>query len=44
MKQLKQMSCEACRIDAPLATDEEITKFSRQIPDWEVVDVEGHGL
>ena len=40
MTELTQMTCEACRFDAPLATDQEREEFSRQIPDWEVVKVD----
>ena len=41
MSELTEMTCEACRFDAPKATDEERAEFSRQIPDWEVVTVDG---
>ena len=35
------MTCEACRFDAPKATDQERAEFSQQIPDWDVVVVDG---
>ena len=41
MSELTEMTCEACRFDAPKATDEERAEFSKQIPDWEVVTVDG---
>ena len=41
METLTQMKCVACRSDAPTATDAEITEFHRQVPDWEVVEVDG---
>lgn len=41
MTQLKDRACEACRIDAPLATPEEIEEFLPQIPDWEIIEDDG---
>ena len=41
MTQLKDIVCEACRIGAPLVTSEEIREFKPQIPDWEIVEVDG---
>jgi 4a-hydroxytetrahydrobiopterin dehydratase len=36
--ELKAMQCEACRVGAPLATEEERAEFMPQIPDWKVVE------
>lgn len=41
MSELTEMSCEACRFDAPQVTDEERLELRPQIPDWEVVEVDG---
>ena len=41
MTELTERKCEACRADAPQATPEEIEEYMAQIPDWEIVDVDG---
>ncbi len=41
MSELTELSCEACRFDAPKVTDDEKTEFHKQIPDWTVVEVDG---
>jgi len=41
MSDLTERKCEACRADAPQATDAEIEEYMAQIPDWEIVDVDG---
>ena len=41
MTDLTEMTCEACRFDAPKAADQERAEFSQQIPDWDVVVVDG---
>jgi 4a-hydroxytetrahydrobiopterin dehydratase len=41
MEPLAQMTCVACRRDAPTVTDEEIAELSPQIPDWELVEEDG---
>ena len=38
MIELVGQKCEACRKGAPPATEAEIAEFSRQIPEWEIVD------
>ncbi len=35
------MKCVACRRDAPRVTDAEIADLQPQIPDWELVEVDG---
>jgi 4a-hydroxytetrahydrobiopterin dehydratase len=35
------MECVACRKDAPTVTDAEIELFHPQIPDWELIELEG---
>ena len=37
MEELIGMTCEACRPDAPTATEEEVQELSVQIPDWQLV-------
>jgi 4a-hydroxytetrahydrobiopterin dehydratase len=41
MKTLAQMTCVACRKDAPTVTDAELAEFRPQIPDWEIVELDG---
>lgn len=41
MTDLTERRCEACRADAPQATEQEIEEYMAQIPDWEIVDVDG---
>ena len=41
METLTQMTCVACRRDAPQVTEEEIADLRPQIPDWELIEVEG---
>jgi 4a-hydroxytetrahydrobiopterin dehydratase len=33
-------TCEACTIDAPLVTDQEIIDLKPQIPAWEIIEIE----
>ena len=39
--QLSKDSCEACRLDAPVLSDKEISDLSTQIPSWIVHEEEG---
>ena len=41
MSELTEMKCEACRFDAPLVSDQEKVEFSKEIPDWKIVSVDG---
>ena len=41
MTELVGQTCEACRVGAPPASEAEIAEYSRQIPEWEIVDREG---
>lgn len=41
MSNLADKTCEACRIGAPLATPEEIDTFMAELPDWQVIQVDG---
>jgi len=41
METLTQMKCVACRKDEPTVTDAEITEFHPQVPDWEIVELDG---
>ena len=41
MTRLKDRQCEACRVGAPLATQEEIGEFLPQIPEWEIEEDNG---
>jgi 4a-hydroxytetrahydrobiopterin dehydratase len=34
-------TCVACRRDAPTVTDAEIAELQPQIPDWELVEIDG---
>ncbi len=35
------MRCVACRKDTPRATADEIAELHRQVPDWEIVELDG---
>lgn len=41
MTELHQMKCEACRGDEPPLTQQEINEFKPEVPEWEVIEVEG---
>jgi 4a-hydroxytetrahydrobiopterin dehydratase len=41
MQTLRQLKCVACRRDAPTVTDGEIAEFHPQVPDWEIVELDG---
>ena len=41
MENLSKQSCEACRADAPLISDDELRQLMPQIPDWQVIVVDG---
>ncbi len=41
MSELAKMKCSACRGDEPPATPEEIREMLGDLPDWEVIEVEG---
>jgi 4a-hydroxytetrahydrobiopterin dehydratase len=41
METLTQMKCVACRRDAPTVTDDEMAELHLQIPDWDIVEVDG---
>lgn len=41
MESLAQMKCVACRRDAPTVTDAEIAELHPQVPDWELVEIDG---
>ena len=38
---LTQATCVACRRDAPTVTDAEIEELRPQIPDWDLVELDG---
>jgi 4a-hydroxytetrahydrobiopterin dehydratase len=41
MSSLTQVKCVACNRDAPKVTDDEVAELHPQIPDWEIVEVDG---
>ena len=41
MTSLTAERCVACRRDAPTATDAEIAELRPQVPDWDLVEVDG---
>ena len=41
MEPLTQERCVACRRDAPKVTDTEIAELHPQVPDWELVELDG---
>ena len=41
MSELHKNTCEACRVGAPLITEEEKTQLLPQIPEWEIINEGG---
>lgn len=41
MTNLSQLKCVACRGGEPILTDDQITEFQPQVPEWQVKEVEG---
>ena len=41
METLAGMKCVACRRDAPTVTDEEVAELHPQVPEWELVEIDG---
>lgn len=40
MSKLTEQSCEACRADAPQVTDSEKQDLIRELPDWDIVELD----
>jgi 4a-hydroxytetrahydrobiopterin dehydratase len=38
---LAQQTCVACRRDAPTVTEEEIAELKPEVPEWELVELDG---
>ena len=41
MRELSKQDCEACRADAPKISDEDLKLLMPEIPDWNVIVVDG---
>src|SRR5439155_21462316 len=41
VESLTQQKCVACRRDAPTLTDAEIADLRPQVPDWELIELDG---
>jgi len=41
MEQLASQRCEACRRDAPTVTEQEVAALMPQVPEWQIVTVDG---
>ncbi len=41
MGKLSQQTCEACNIDAPRVTDDEMDEYRRDVPEWQIVERDG---
>jgi len=41
MGKLSQQTCEACSIDAPRVTDDEMDEYRRDVPEWQIVERDG---
>ncbi len=41
MENLSQQACEACSIDAPRVTDNEIAEYRQDVPEWQIVERDG---
>ena len=40
MNQLTNKTCVACKVGAPLATEQETNEFMQQLPNWAMVEVD----
>lgn len=41
MESLKTQGCVPCRAGAPTVTDQEVAELKPQVPDWEIIEVDG---
>jgi 4a-hydroxytetrahydrobiopterin dehydratase len=41
MERLSAEKCVACRRDSPTVTDDELAQLRRQVPDWDLLEVDG---
>ncbi len=41
MNELTVEKCEACRVGAPQVTDDEVAELKPQIPDWNILEIDG---
>ncbi len=41
MGKLSQQTCEACSIDAPRVTDDEMDEYRQDVPEWQIVERDG---
>lgn len=41
MTDLKNKTCEACRADAPRATEQQTREYMAQLPEWAVIEIDG---
>ena len=41
MSDLSEQGCEACRADAPRISDADLKRLVTEIPDWEIIVVDG---
>jgi len=41
MHELSKQACEACRADAPRISDADLKRLMSEIPDWEIIVVDG---
>jgi 4a-hydroxytetrahydrobiopterin dehydratase len=41
MERLSAEKCVACRRDSPTVTDHELAQLRRQVPDWDLLEVDG---
>lgn len=41
MSRLSDQQCEACHPDAPKATEDEKQRLSAEVPDWNIVEIDG---
>ena len=41
MTALSENRCEACRADAPRVSEDEMSRYLKEVPDWRVIEVDG---
>ena len=41
MEELSRLKCVACRGGEPVLTDSQISEYQKQVPDWQIKEVDG---
>ncbi|TDO16691.1 MULTISPECIES: 4a-hydroxytetrahydrobiopterin dehydratase [Halomonas] len=41
MSQLSAQQCEACSVDAPRVTEDDIAEYRKEVPEWQIIERDG---